>query len=146
MAPGTLNIAPKGRWRVPGWEWPYGIVFLPSGQIYRILVTEMATSRPSRVGSGIVFLPLGPIYRILGTEMSTIRPSRVESGIVFLPLGPIYRILGTEMATIRPSWVGSGKGWWRKMLIRPEYDFGLLHQMARWHSFWALDKFMHIWD
>ncbi len=36
----------------------------------------------------------------------------------------IYAILGTKMAAIQPSWVGSGKGWCRKMRIRPEYDFG----------------------
>ncbi len=63
-----------------------------------------------------------------------------------LPLGPIYAILGTEMAIIRPSWVGSGNGLSRKMRIHPEYNFGLLDQMARWHSFWALAQFMHFWQ
>ncbi len=36
--------------------------------------------------------------------------------------GPIYAILGTKMAAVRPSWVASGKGWWRKMRIRPEHN------------------------
>ncbi len=39
--------------------------------------------------------------------------------------------------------VASGKGWWRKMRIRPEHNFG---QMARQHSFWAMGQFIHFWE
>ncbi len=63
-----------------------------------------------------------------------------------LPLGPIYAILGTEMTIVRPSWVGSGNGLSRKMRIHQEYNFGLLDQMARWHSFLALAQFLHFWQ
>ncbi len=60
-----------------------------------------------------------------------------------------YAILGTKMAAIRPSWVGSGKGWCRKMRIRPEYDFA---SMTKWPDGIVFElrtnlcTFMQIWE
>ncbi len=52
-----------------------------------------------------------------------------------MSFGQIYAILGIKMAAIRPSWVGSGKGWCRKMRIRPEYDFASMTKWPYWIVF-----------
>ncbi len=61
----------------------------------------------------------------------------------------IYAILGTKMAAIQPSWVGSGKGWCRKMRIRPEYDFASMTKWPYWIVFELrtnLCTFMQFWE
>ncbi len=91
----------------------------------------MAAIRPSWVGSGKGWchkMHIRPEYNFGLLDQMARRHS-------FLRFGPIYGILVTKMAAVRPSWIGSGKGWWRKMRIRPAHNFGPHGQMARQHSF-----------